>query len=167
MFLAHLPLLGLLMLIVVVGAVCTGASMAIFGKEGAGETAGVLIILLTYLGIFLWSLVLWVIGPAITFLHIVDGEPWASAQFRRIWETMKAGGTQYFLLFLAVFIANMIGQFGIVACYIGMFVTLPLAQAMTGAAIADYAKLVQPPSTSYPIEGGAGGMSGQPFGVKL
>lgn len=164
LFLAYLPMV----LIVFVLAIGGGVAAAIAGGTGGrgGEEVMVVIIMLMYAGMLLLALVMSVIGPAITFLHVVEGEAWASIQFKRIWETMRLGGVQYLLLFVAFLVASMIGQLGVLACYFGMFVTIPMGQAMAGAAIAEYARLVKSPDPTFPVEGGTGGSSGTPFPVK-
>ncbi len=165
-FLAYLPLMGILMLLGIVGGGVAG--IAIFaGKGGGGEAVAMGVVILMYVGLLFFALIMAVVGPAITFLHIVDGEPYASVQFKKMWEVMQLGGTQYLLLFVAILVAGMIGQLGVIACYFGMFVTIPFGQAMTGVAIAEYAKLLRKTEASFPVDGGTGGTSGQPFGVKL
>lgn len=154
MFLSMLPMMGILMLFLIGGGVVGGVLMAVGGR--GGEQAAMAIFVLMYAGILLLSLVMNVVFPAIYFLHIVEGEPWASVQFKRIWEVMKEGGTQYLLLFVAILIAGMIGSLGVIACYFGMFVTIPMGQAMIGKAIADYAKLIRPTKAGFDVDGGVG-----------
>lgn len=165
MFLAYLPLVGGLMLFMMIGFGSAGAMLALGGR--GGEQAAMGIFVLTYAALIFLSLGINVVMPAIHYLHIVDGEPMASVQFRRIWEVMRQGGTQYLLLFVAVLIAGMIGSLGVVACYFGMLVTIPFGQAMSAVAIAEYAKLINPKTAGYDVEGGTGSRSGTPFGVKL
>lgn len=168
-FLAYLPLLGIIMALAMGTGVAGGVAAYMGSKGGAGSEAAQAImmgaVVIMYLAILVFALVMTVVGPAIIFLHIVDGEPWASMQFRKIWEVMQAGGTQYLLLFVAVLCAGMIGQLGVFACYFGLFVTLPFGQAMTGIAIAEYAKILRPIKAGFDVDGGTGGASGQPFGV--
>ena len=166
MFLAYLPMLGIMMLVMMVGGICAAVATQVGGRHG-GEQVAVAIVVVMYLGIIAMALAMSVVGPAITFLHIVEGEAWSSVQFKRIWDVMKRGGVQYLLLFVAMLVAGMIAQLGVFACYFGMFVSIPFAQAMGGAAIAEYARLVKPVDPSFPVEGGTGGSSGAPFGVKL
>lgn len=165
LFLAYLPVIAVLLVILFGGGVAAGVAAAVGGK-GAGEEIMLGVLLVTYGAIILMALAMSVVGPAITFLHVVEGEPWASLQVRRIWETMKLGGVQYLLLFVALMVANFIGQIGVFACYLGMFVTIPLGQAMAGAAIAEYARLVKSPAPTFPVDGGTGSSSGTPFPVK-
>ncbi len=165
-FLAFLPVVGVMFLIMMVSGVSIGI-VAVTSKGSGAEPVIMGLVILMYGAILLFALVMAVVGPAITFLHIVDGEPWASVQFKRMWEIMKEGGTQYLLLFVAILVAGMIGQLGVIACYFGLFVTLPFGQAMVGVAIAEYARLLRPTQAGFPIDGGTGSDSGTPFGVKL
>lgn len=164
MFLAYLPVMLIVFGVMMIGGVAAAVAVAAGGRGGEDIALGIALVM--YAGILVLALGMSIVGPAIVFLHIVEGEPWASFQFRRIWETMRAGGVQYLLLFVAFLVAGMVGQLGALACYVGMFVTIPMGQAMAAAAIAEYAKLVKPQETSWPIEGGLGGSSGTPFSVK-
>lgn len=165
LFLAYLPLVGL-MLFIMIAAGVAAAIVGMTAKGDAGEQLMIAIIVAMYGGIFLVAIGVSVVGPAINFLHIVEGEAWPSLQLRRIWETMRMGGVQYLLLFVATLVAAMVGQLGALACYIGMFVTIPLGQAMAAAAIAEYARLVKSPNPTFPVDGGTGSSSGNPFPVK-
>lgn len=171
-FLAYLPLMGIFFLLMIVGGAVAGVAVAVGTKGGGGgsqaaEAIAMGVVVLMYVGLLVFALVMAVVGPAITFLHVVDGEPYASVQFKKMWEVMQLGGTQYLLLFVAVLVAGMIGQLGVIACYFGLFVTLPFSQAMTGVAVAEYAKILRPMKAGFHVDGGTGGASGQPFGVKL
>ncbi len=165
LFLAYLPMMGIVFVVLIGGGVAAGVAAATSDGRTA-ENIMVGVVMATYGIIILLAIAMSVIGPAITFLHIVEGEPWASIQFKRIWETMKAGGVQYLLLFVALMVAGVVAQMGVFACYIGMFITVPLAQVMSAAAIAEYGRLVKMPAPTYPIDGGTGSSSGNPFPVK-
>lgn len=165
LFLAYLPLMGVMFVILIGGGVAAGVAAAL-GKGQAGEQIMVVVFVATYAAIILVAIAISIIGPAITFLHVVEGEPWASMQFKRIWETMRMGGVQYLLLFVALMVAGIVGQLGAFACYVGMFITIPLGQAMGAAAVAEFARLVKMPAPTFPVDGGTGSSSGNPFPVK-
>jgi hypothetical protein len=169
LFLAFLPLVGILFLVMIAGGMAVGMIGYASSRHGGHDAEGPMIalILMMYGGLILFAIVMSIVQPAMMFLHIVEDEPWASVQFKRTWEVMKAGGAQYLLLFLAALIGGMIAQLGVIACYVGIFVSLPFGQAVIGAAIAEYARLTKPVDPSFPVEGGTGGSSGDPFGVKL
>lgn len=164
-FVAFLPIVGILFALIFGTVIVAGVLVATGGQGGQQAALG--IVMLMYVGIIFLSLFMQAVMPAVYYLHIVDGEPWAGAQFKRMWEVMREGGTQYLLLFVAVLVSGMIGSLGVIACYFGMLVTLPLGQAMMGKAIADYAKIMKPTKPGFPVDGGTGSGSGSPFGVKL
>lgn len=168
-FLAWLPLM-----LVIVGGMGTlgGAAVALVmtaGEGGGGAVEHVLMVLILTMsaGIFVVSGLAAIVGPAVNFLHIVDGERFPSIAFKRQWELMKEGGTQYVLLFVAVLLAGLIAQLGIFLLFVGIFVTAPYAQAMQGIALAEYARVLRPKAPSFKVDGGVGGASGTPFGVTL
>jgi hypothetical protein len=137
------------------------------GGGGDAHVALMMIVLTAYAGIFVVSGLAAIVGPAVNFLHIVDGERFASIAFRRQWELMKEGGTQYLLLFVAVLVAGLIAQLGLFLLFVGVFITVPYAQAMQGVALAEYARVLRPKSPSFEVDGVVGGASGSPFGVSL
>jgi hypothetical protein len=171
LFLSWLPLIALMGLVftVVGGAAAATIVAGGGGKHGGGapEAIGMFLIIALELGAIGSIFILGIFYPAITFLHVVEGESWSSVQFRRIWQTMRQGGTQYLLFFAAFFVAHMIGQMGAIACYVGMLVTLPLSSAMFGAGLAEFSRVLRPVEPSFPVDGGVGGSSGDPFSVKI
>lgn len=172
LFVAWLPLM-----LVIVGGMLTlgGAAVALVVTSEQGHNKMddgaalifMMIMLAMYAAIFVVSGLATIVGPAVNFLHIVDGERFASIAFKRQWEIMKEGGTQYFLLFVAVLLAGLVAQLGIVMLFVGIFITAPYAQAMQGVALAEYARILRPKSASFPVDGSIGGASGSPFGVTL
>lgn len=165
MFVAWLPLVGIMMAMMF-GLSAVGVGAIVAGGKGAGEAIGMTIFMAMYMAILAFSFAVSLISPAISFLHIVEGESFSSVAFRRQFETIKNGGWQYIMLFLAVLVGGMIGQLGIFVFFIGIFVTVPFAQAITGFAIAEYARVCRPVDPAA-FDGSAGGQSGQPFGVKI
>jgi hypothetical protein len=170
-FVAWLPLM-----LVIVGGMLTlgGGAVALIvngeSNKGMGDGAGLVFMLLMlamYAGIFVVTGLAAIVGPAVNFLHIVDGERFASIAFRRQWEVMKEGGTQYLLLFVAVLLAGLVAQLGIFALFFGIFITAPYAQAMQGVALAEYARVLRPKAPTFKVDGTVGGTSGTPFGVTL
>jgi hypothetical protein len=170
-FVAWLPLM-----LVIVGGMLTlaGGAVALVvngeSNKGMGDGAGLVFMLLMlamYAGIFVVTGLAAIVGPAVNFLHIVDGERFASIAFRRQWEVMKEGGTQYLLLFVAVLLAGLVAQLGVLALFFGIFITAPYAQAMQGVALAEYARVLRPKAPTFKVDGTVGGSSGTPFGVTL
>jgi hypothetical protein len=172
LFVAWLPLVFVLL-----GAMGTlgAAAVSLFvagdrrggGASGEAELLFIVLVLAMYAVIFAVSGLATIVGPAVNFLHIVDGERFASVTFKRQWEVMKEGGTQYLLLFVAVLLAGLVAQLGVLALFVGVFISAPYAQAMQGVAIAEFARVLRPKSASagFDVDGGIGGTSGSPFGV--
>lgn len=162
---AWLPLMGLMM-VMSTGLVGVAVAAIVAGGKGAGEAIGFSIIAIMYVGMLAFSLVISMVAPAINFLHVVDGDGWASISFRRQWETIRTGGMQYLLLFFGIMVAGIIGQLGLFALGVGIFITIPFAQAVNGFALAEFARVVRPQGNER-FDGSAGGASGAPFGVKI
>lgn len=171
MFLAWLPLVAVVMAGMMLLAGGLGA-VAFRGARGDGasdvtEAVVIAVIMTFYLGLMAFSAVVTVAAPAINFLHIIDGERFPSLAFKRQWEIMKDGGTQYLLLFVAILLAGLVAQLGVFAFIVGVFITIPYAQAMQGVALAEFARILRPTSAGFQVDGSVGGASGTPFGVKV
>lgn len=169
LFVAWLPLMLIFMGgMGTLGVAAVGLAIAVDGDPSGGAGALLLMVVVAlYGGIFLVSGLATVVGPAVNFLHIVDGERFSSVAFKRQWEIMKEGGTQYLLLFVAVLLAGLVAQLGVLAFFVGIFITAPYAQAMQGVALAEFARILRPKTASFPIDGRVGGASGSPFGVSI
>ena len=171
-FLAYAPLWAIGALLFTVGAGVAGAGFYLASQSGdAAENMRNNIVLgvltLGIMGGGVLGLAIIVAGPAMMFLHMVDGEPWAFVEFKKVGQVMPRGGTQYFLLFLVGLIASMIGQAGAMAFGVSIIVTLPFGQAVVAISMAEYARLLSPMKAGFPMDGSSGGASGQPFGIKL
>ena len=59
------------------------------------------------------------------------------------WRLAMATGTEYLLFWVAFLVAGVIAQLGLVACGVGLLVSLPYCYAMYGAAIAEFAKVAR------------------------
>jgi hypothetical protein len=165
---AWLPFIGVLFF----GAFAvSGAAAAAVINAGPGSKAaeGAIIgaVIAIYGGMFLFSGIAMIVGPAVNFLHVVDGERFSSLLVKRQWELMKDGGTQYLMLFVAVLAAGLVAQLGIFLFFVGIFLSAPYAQAMQGAALAEFARVTRPKSAGFPVDGSIGGASGSPFGMKI
>jgi hypothetical protein len=166
MMVAWLPALAVMLFgCFVVSAIAAGVVASGGSKAAEGAIIGAIIAI--YGGMFLFSGIAMVVGPAVSFLHIVDGERFSSMLVKRQWELMREGGTQYLLLFVALLVGGLVAQLGVFVFFIGIFVTAPYAQAMQGAAMAEFARVVRPKSAGFPVEGSVGGASGTPFGMKI
>jgi hypothetical protein len=171
MLLAWLPLAALVSAGVVVSSVVAlgAASQAVDNgvKEDGSWNALVTIAVMLVGAIMMSSVVLTIVGPAVNFLHIVDGERFASLAFKKQVAIMREGGVQYLLFFVAILVAGVVAQLGMFAFFVGVLVTVPYGQAMQGAAIAEFKRVLRPHSAGFAIDGSVGGRSGSPLGLKI
>lgn len=137
-FLMYLPLMGFMMLgYIVVGViVAIGATMEIPAVAAIGGILGAIVF---------FPAMLWVVAfnPGMMYLHIVHGEQWASMRFSQQWSLAKRTGTEYLLLWVAFLLCGVITQAGVIACGVGLIVSMTYGYAMQGAAIAEYARITK------------------------
>ena len=138
LFLMFLPVVGLLIAVyVVIGIlVAIGAATKIDAIAAIGGILGMVLIV----PIMLW---LMVFQPAMLYLHIVHGEAWASMRFKDQWALAMKAGTEYLLLWVAFLLCSVISQAGMIACGVGLIVSMSYGQAMQGAAIAEFARITK------------------------
>jgi hypothetical protein len=137
-FLAMLPIFGLYIVLIIVMGVVGAVAGHIHVRIVATILSLVMGLVMLAFGLFVA-----VGSPAILYLHVVKGEPWASMQFGKIMKTITGGGTDYLMLFLAVLVAGIIGGLGEIACGVGVLVTMPFGQAIYAAALAAFAPIAQ------------------------
>ena len=166
---SFLPLVGLSLGSTGVGGAAVGAVIGAASGENNGLVGGLVIggLVGAYLGLLGLAMVSSIVKPAIDFLHIVDGERFAGIQFRRQFEVMRDGGMHYFLLVICVLLAGMVAQLGVLALFVGIFISMPYAQAMNGAAIAEFERVVRPKHASFELDGNIGAISGSPLRVSV
>jgi hypothetical protein len=162
-FLAMLPLVAIVMGFFLVGGV--GVAVAISSGNRDAESVAFGVVMLMYGALLIFSLLMQVVMPAIYVIHLIDDESWASIRFGRMFEVMKEGGTQYVLLFVSVLLAGVISSLGVFACYVGIFVTVPLGYVMIAKAVVEFARITRPKTAGFEVPGSVGGSSGSPFGV--
>ena len=171
LLLAWLPLAAILSAGVVVSSVVAlgAASQAVDNgvKEDGSWNALVTIAVMLVGAIMMSSVVLTIVGPAVNFLHIVDGERFASLAFKKQVAIMREGGVQYLLFFVAILVAGVVAQLGMFAFFVGVLVTVPYGQAMQGAAMAEFKRVLRPHAAGFAIDGSVGGRSGSPLGLKI
>ena len=168
-FVSFLPLVALSTFISGAGGAVVGAAIGAASGESDGLVGGLFVggFVGMYLGMLALAMVASIIKPAIDFLHIVDGERFAGIAFRRQLEVMRDGGMNYFLLVICVLLAGMVAQLGVFALFVGVLVSMPYAQAMSGAAIAEFERVLRPKTASFDLEGSLGASSGSPFRVSV
>lgn len=169
LLLAWLPLAAILSAGVVVSSVVAlGAASQAVDADSVGDWNALMTVVVMLIGtIMMSSVVLTIVGPAVNFLHIVDGERFASLAFKKQVAIMREGGVQYLLFFVAILVAGVVAQLGMFAFFVGVLVTAPYGQAMQGAAIAEFKRVLRPHSAGFAIDGSVGGRSGSPLGLKI
>lgn len=129
MFLAMLPMIG-----IVIGVqIVAGILGAILGK-----IAGMLAIVPSLAGLLV-VLAISLVSPLFMYRHIVHDDAWASARIGWALGVAKANVGSLVMLFVIMIIANFIAGLGYIALIVGVFITMPLAQAITMAGIAEFA----------------------------
>jgi hypothetical protein len=169
LLLAWLPLAAILSAGVGVSSVVAlGAASRAFDADSVGDWNALMTVVVMLVGtIMMSSVVLTIVGPAVNFLHIVDGERFASLAFKKQVAIMREGGVQYLLFFVAILVAGVVAQLGMFAFFLGVLITVPYGQAMQGAAIAEFKRVLRPHSAGFAIDGSVGGRSGSPLGLKV
>ena len=167
--LSFLPLVGISVGVTGFGGAAVGAVLGGASGEPDGVLMGITIggLIGSYIGLLGLAMVSSIVKPAIDFLHIVDEERFAGIQFRRQFEVMRDGGMHYFLLVICVLLGGMVAQLGILAFFIGIFISMPYAQAMNGAAIAEFERVLRPKQASFALDGNLGASSGSPLRVSV
>ncbi len=138
MFVMYLPLVGIMLvgMALVAGIVVVGAVTKIEALIALGPlVASVLMMPVT-----LW---LAVFSGAMLYLFIVEGERWASIRFAAQWRLAMRLGTSYLLFWIAMLLAGVIAQLGVVACFAGIIVTMPYSYLMQAIAVAELARVAR------------------------
>lgn len=136
LFVMYLPLVGLLFVVIgaIAGVVVAGALLRIEALVALGPLMAAALMM----PIGLW---LTVFSGAMLYLFLVDGERWASIRFGAQWRLAMRFGTSYLLFWIAMLLAGVIAQLGVIACFVGIVVTLPYSYLMQGIAVAELAKV--------------------------
>ena len=129
MFLAMLPMMGIIIGVQIV--------MGILGAI-LGKIAGPLALVPSLAGLVVLLAIAFV-APLFTYRHIVHDDPWASARIGWAFGVAKANLGSLLMLFVIMFIGSFIGGLGYIALFVGVFLTLPLGQAITMAGIVEFA----------------------------
>jgi hypothetical protein len=137
-FLMFLPVAGVIIALYVVIAIFIGIGAAT--KIDAIAAIGGILGTLLMIPVILWMAVF---QPAMLYLHIVHGEAWASMRFKEQWALAMKAGTEYLLLWVAFLLCGVIMNAGMIACGVGLIVSMTYGYAMQGAAIAEFAKIAK------------------------
>jgi hypothetical protein len=110
------------------------------------------------------TLGMWVLTPAMLYLHLVDDDLFASVAFGRMVGVIRRGGWQFALFLVAILASGVIAQLGMMLLLVGLFLTVPYAYLVYGSAAAEYARVIAPePDVVADVSGNA--PSGSPFGI--
>lgn len=134
----YLPLVGLMILVmgVVAGIVVVGA----LTKQEWLAAVGSLVATAAIVPFGLWMTVF---SGAMLYLFLVDGERWASIRFGAQWRLAMGLGTDYLLFWIAMLLAGVIAQLGMIACFVGLVVTMPYSYLMQAIAVAELQRVVR------------------------
>jgi len=127
-FVSMLPLVGILIV-----------AMIVLGIVGAilGKIAGPLALVTVLVAIPLYLAIL-VVSPLFLYRHIVHNDPWAGARLGWAMGVLKENVGLVVTLWVCLIIASIVSSIGSIVV-IGFIITMPLAQAMMGAATAEFA----------------------------
>lgn len=100
--------------------------------------------------VFLYSLLAGLVLPAAFGKFAATGDLKAAFRFGEVISMVRAVPVAYIMVLLGGFVASLIGGLGVIACVIGVFVTIPYANAVTahlwGQAYREAGGQVQPVS---------------------
>lgn len=130
-FVSMLPLFGVMVLILV-GVVIFGIIAAQLGSVGG------LLAIPVSLAAFVAYLAILVVSPLFLYRHIVHNDPWAGARVGWAMAVLKENVGLVVTLWVCLIVAGIVSSIGSVVV-IGFIITMPLAQAMAGAATAEFA----------------------------
>lgn len=140
------------MLPAVVGLVVAQVGGAVFAAILPGALATVFSL---GFGLVMFVLVVAVAAlvPAAQYLYLTEGDRLAFARVRRLLEIAKTNLGVYAMLWVALFVAQLVGNLGFFACGLGLLLTVPASFAMQGAAFAMFDtekdRVVEISNTSY------------------
>jgi hypothetical protein len=132
MFVMYLPLVGIMVLVVglIAGVVVAGALLKL-------EVVAALASLFATAAMVPIGLWLAVFSGAMLYLFLVEGERFASIRFGAQWRLASRLGTDYLLFWIAMLLAGVIAQIGMIACFVGLVVTMPYSYLMQAIAVAE------------------------------
>ncbi len=90
--------------------------------------------------LFLPMIPLVILTPALTHEHLRTGSVWVWGSVGDAWARVRGAPAAYVMLWVSLFVAQILGQVGVYLCLVGIVFTLPLAAAIRYAAFAAWAK---------------------------
>jgi len=117
---------------------CAGLLAPILGQiDQSLATVGAILSLLITLPV---SLILAVLAPAVQYTHLATGSMVIFGSLGSTVGMIKRAPGAYVMAFIGLIVAQIVGQLGVIACFIGIFLTLPLGMAMQMAVFHDWAQ---------------------------
>ncbi len=132
-FAAFVAILGglLPMYVVIFGVSCCAAGVDMAGGMGVASMLANLVTLPV-------GLLAGILAPAAMWVHLRTGDLWVWNHTSRALAVVKSDTQRFLTLCVALFVSNMISGLGAAACCVGLILTVPLAMAMSAAALAAY-----------------------------
>jgi hypothetical protein len=123
-------------LFLVVIGVAVGIDFAMTGKPGP---LTLMVGMFGYLAlIFGLSMGIYVVLPAIEIEYLETGSVASALHFGSLWRRITQRPGDYFMVVVVNFLCGMLGGVGALACYVGMFFTVPWSMYTAGALIGRY-----------------------------
>lgn len=114
--------------IIIVG-LCLGAPIGIAGEESAAAAAfGSILGCLN----FMWAIVMSFLLPAAIAFYVKEGELAAAFRFGEIWSFVRGNLNIYLITAIMAWVAGLLAGLGFLVCLIGLLVTIPYAEFVTG-----------------------------------
>lgn len=115
--------------IILIG-LCLGIPMALL-KDSAEGFSGLLGLFSGCLSL-LWAIVMSLLLPAAIAFYVAEEEINAAFNFGKVLAFVREHLTTYLITFLMSWVANLVGEVGIILCGLGWFVTVPYSWMVIG-----------------------------------
>jgi hypothetical protein len=113
------------------GTACCAAGIDMAGAMGIASMLANLVTIPV-------SLLAAVLAPAALWIHVRTGDLWVWNHTSRALAVVKSDTQRFLVLCVCMFVSGMVSNVGFAACCVGMVLTVPLAMAMSSAALAAY-----------------------------
>lgn len=116
-----------------------GVAIATGGSDG-GSAAGGIVVLLAQLFQIFYQFILWVITPALLIQLTFNPGFGAGFQFGRLMSTVTRNVGSYVMVLLMTIAFSIVGMLGLIACGVGLLLTMPYAQLATAHLLGQLAR---------------------------
>lgn len=124
--------------ILIIGA-AVGVAIATGGSDG-GSAAGGIVMLVAQLFQLFYQFILWVITPALMIQLAFNPGFGAGFQFGRLMSTATRNVGSYVMVLLMTIAFGIVGMLGLIACGVGILLTMPYAQLATAHLLGQLAR---------------------------